>query len=138
MATSTRARTRSSFGYAFAAWLGLGLLLWQAAFASGLLERPMSPFSVVDGAIVICTEHGARIIPTDGAPGRAPSDHSVPSCPCCLPFAAGNGGAILASPVMLRLPAWSVAQPVVALASPPLARGASSTPQQPRAPPLSV
>jgi hypothetical protein len=140
LATAMKPSTpgRSNRRHAWAAWLALWLLLLQTATAAGLIERPMAPFASADGGIVICTEHGTQTLPGDGVPGQTPSHHSMPTCPCCLPFSAGAGGAILATPVLLAVPAWSAERQVLALISAPPPSDASSSPQQPRAPPLSV
>jgi hypothetical protein len=138
VATNAKHLHRPKRGRAFAAWLGLWLLLWQTAAASGLVERPMGPEEMAGGALAICTEHGMQALPGDGAPGHAPTDHSAPACPCCLPFSPGGGGAILASAILLSLPAWSDAPIRVALASVSLPRPASTAPQQPRAPPFAI
>jgi hypothetical protein len=129
---------RSSLTRALAAWVGVWLLLWQTAFAAGLIERPMAPVSAVDGALVVCTEHGATTLPSDGAPGHAPADHSGPSCPCCLPFAAGHGGAILPVAIAIPLPVAIASAASIPGPRRPHSLAAAHAPQQPRAPPLSV
>jgi len=123
---------------AMGAWLAVWLLLWQTAASAGLIERPMSSVETAAGALVICTEHGAQSLPGSGAPGQQSSDHSAPSCPCCLPFSPGSGGAILASSIALPMPAWVDARTPPTRVIAALPRETSSNPQQPRAPPLSI
>ena len=138
MAATTYKFRKISLSRALAAWVGVWLLLWQTAFASGLIERPMAPMQDAGGALVICTEHGAQTLPGDGTPARAPGDHSGMDCPCCLPFMAGHGGAILPVSVILAAPDWTglrLDNPRTVLATP---RESVSGPQQPRAPPVSI
>lgn len=121
-----------------AAWLALALLAWQTLLAAGLAERPMAPFSRGGVGIVICTEHGSETVPFDGgAPVRDSSDHSV-SCPCCLPFSAHGGGAILADAAVLAAPGWRASAFDAPDGTAPRAAHLSPGPQQPRAPPVSI
>lgn len=123
---------------ALATWLALTLLAWQTVLATGAIMPPMSPLAAAENGIVICTEHGREIIPSDGgAPIRDSSDHSV-SCPCCLPFSAHGGGAILADAAILAAPGWRASAFDAPDATAPPVTHLSPGPQQPRAPPVSV
>jgi len=136
--SSARSSDRSRPWRTFAAWLGAWLLLVQTAVAGGLIERPMAPSQEIGGMLVICTEHGAISISDDRTPGHLPANHSLPSCPCCLPFTGGHDGAILADALPLPAPAWSGAAPDFPSESVADPRESSQGPQQPRAPPHSV
>jgi len=123
---------------ACAAWIGVWLLLWQVAFAGGLIERPMAPVQEIGGALIICTEHGTQTIPDTGSPGQAPADHSGMDCPCCLPFMAGHGGAVLPASLVLAAPDWTGFRLQAPLGVPDGPGELVSGPQQPRAPPSSI
>jgi hypothetical protein len=121
-----------------APWLALLLLFWQTLLAAGAIERPMAPVQFDGESLVICTEHGLQALPADGgAPAHPASDHSMPSCPCCMPFAAGNG-LILSDAPQVAAPAWIAAPPTRAPLTAAQAARVAFELQQPRAPPLSV
>lgn len=132
------AKNKPGYRRVLATWLALMLLAGQTLLAAGLAERPMAPFAVADQGIVVCTEHGREIVPFDGsAPIHDSSDHSV-SCPCCLPFSAHGGGAILADAVPLAAPGLLAASFDAPDGTSPRVARVSPGPQQPRAPPVSV
>lgn len=121
-----------------ATWLALGLMLWQTLLSAGAIEKPMAPMQMVGDNVVICTEHGPQTLRDDGSlPAHPASDHSAPSCPCCLPFAAGNG-IILAEAPLLAAPAVFAAPLAGVQSAAPRPYRLASDPQQPRAPPVPI
>jgi len=124
--------------HAWGVWLGLWLLLWQIVASAGLIQAPMSSIHSVADGIVICGDDGMRTVPDGGVPGHSPSHDGAASCPCCLPFSAGAGGAILASAASLPIAVWSATVPTLASTAASRPHGAASSPQQPRAPPVLV
>jgi len=133
--TNYRLHGRTKSWRAFAAWLGLFLLLWQPLLAADL---PAQPIQLDANGVVICSEHDASPASVDGKQSGPIDHHSMPDCPCCLPFTAGNTGAILTDASELLLPA-SIRVRQEAPVSGDLAPSYSdSGPHQPRAPPVSI
>ncbi len=120
-----------------ATWFAVVALLLQVLVSAGAVERPMAPVQAAGDGIVICTEHGFETLPSDGGPAHPASDHSAPSCPCCLPLAAGNG-LILSEAPQLATPVVLASSPLRVPAAAPRPFRLASDPQQPRAPPLSI